>query len=230
MKLFLQARSPEQCSEWEGRSLGLAWGDKRGEHPHEEHHRQAQEGEAGPAAQDEGGGETSCIAEFYVSPEALNNFISEWEPWKAYVRAGGEHLRHVHRDHQDLHPGLLRRLLREYLGDIERRTNIKTLLHRMGMMMMVSRVPWLSTPARTTTKTTSPLSTLAAATASLRSLAPLWRPTRPQWRVAEAAASLASLPAASQSINCVLWDILSLTNPLYSCVLSFGFKIWSSVD
>ena len=113
------------------------------------------------------------------------------------------------------------------------RNDIKTLLHRMGtmmMMMMISRVPWLSTPARTTTKTTSPPSTLAAATASLRSLARLWRPTRPQWRVVEAAASLASLPVASQSINCVLWDILYLTNPLYSCVLSFGFKIWSSVD
>ena len=93
-------------------------------------------------------------------------------------------------------------------------------------MMMILRVPWLSTPARTTMKTTSPPSTLAAATASLRSQAPLWRPTLPQWRVAEAAASLALLSAATQTINCVLWDILSLTNPLYSCVLSFGFKSW----
>ena len=111
------------------------------------------------------------------------------------------------------------------LSNIEWR-NYKTLFLRMGMMMMIWRVPWLSTPARTMMKTTSPPSTLAAATASLRSQAPLWRPTRPQWRVAEAAASLALLSAATESINCVLWDILSLTNPLYSCVLSFRFKSW----
>ena len=83
--MFLKARSPEQRSEWEGRAPGLAGGDQRGQHPHQEHHRQAQEREEGPPAQDEGGGETcrilclsSCIKQFYFRMRTVESLCPSW--------------------------------------------------------------------------------------------------------------------------------------------------------
>ena len=133
---------------------------------------------------------------------ALNHFISEWEPWKAYVRAGGEHLRHVHGHHQDLHPGLLRGVLREYyiVSDIDR-SDDEIPYYRTGRMMW--EVPWPSTPAMTM-MTTSPPSTRAPVTASLQSRPRPRRLTRPRWTVAEAASLLGLAPCCNTTHNSML--------------------------